>query len=220
MYRKNSIPPIDNLVTKHNSIPMNHLILYCHPDGESFNHAILEQVKAWLDKHGHTYRLRDLYAEPLDPALTGKELLGETDEVVKKEQAHVHWAQTHIFIYPTLWMGMPALLKGWIDRVYSRGFAYKMETGKPEGLLMDKKVIIFNTQGLPEDYFGPGRYNEAIAVTQDEGIWAFCGLTVLAHRNFPEIGTVSSETRQAYLDQVEEVLNHTQELPAQYVKEG
>ena len=220
MYTKNSIPPIYNRVTKPNPIPMNHLILYCHPDGESFNHAILEQVKSWLEKHGHAYRLRDLYAEPLHPILSVRELSGGADEDVKKEQAHVHWAQTHIFIYPTWWMGMPALLKGWVDRVYSKGFAYKISGGRPEGLLTDKKVIVFNTQGLPEDYFGPSRYNEAITVTQDEGVWAFCGFTVLAHRNFPEIGTVSDETRQAYLDQVEEVLDHTQELPAQYVKEG
>lgn len=110
---------------------MRALIIYAHPNPDSFTAAIRDCVASGLAKAGAEYRLLDLYAEGFAPVLSLKELecYENCDENQIGIETHcdaIRWADTLIFVYPTWWYGVPAILKGWLDRVLVPGLAFKM----------------------------------------------------------------------------------------------
>ncbi len=102
---------------------MRVLHLYCHPVPESFHGALRAAVGRGLDRAGHAVDLLDLYAEGFDPVLSEADRLdyhtpGRNETRVLDQIAHIRWAEGLIFVYPTWWYSLPAMLKGWIDRVW------------------------------------------------------------------------------------------------------
>lgn len=132
---------------------MNVLIIYAHPNPSSFNGAILEHVQKGLEETNHSVTLLDLYKEQFDPVLVFNEekkrrdLLNE--EETKRYRELVQKADILLFIYPIWWWGMPAILKGFIDRIFVAGFAYKYEGSLPKGLFKGKKAWVINTLDSP-----------------------------------------------------------------------
>jgi len=118
---------------------MNYLIVYAHPNPKSFNHAIKERVEAKLKKEKKKYSVRDLYAMKWNPVLGGADFEvmqgGKTPEDIKAEQNYIKEADVVIFIHPIWWFGMPAVLKGYVDRVFSYGFAYEVGKEGVKGIL-------------------------------------------------------------------------------------
>lgn len=108
---------------------MNHLIVYAHPHEDSFNHAILNTAADALRANGHEVTIRDLYKLNFNPVLTSADTsamrAGNTPDDIKTEQAHLAKADVISFIYPFWWTGLPAILKGYVDRTFSYGFAYQ-----------------------------------------------------------------------------------------------
>lgn len=99
---------------------MRALIVYCNPNPESYSAHLRDQVIAALD--GHEVKVIDLYAEGFDPVMSREERAGyhtpEANEVpVAAHIERLKWADTVIFVYPTWWFNVPAMLKGWLDRV-------------------------------------------------------------------------------------------------------
>jgi NAD(P)H dehydrogenase (quinone) len=135
---------------------MRALLVYCHPKSDSFNAAVRTLVEAKLSGRGATVRVHDLYAEGFDPVLSAAELDGYLDEAanrvpVERQARDVEWCDTLIFVYPTWWYGMPALLKGWLDRVLLPGVAFDMpkaegETIRP-GMQGVTRLGVFTTCG-------------------------------------------------------------------------
>lgn len=132
------------------------LIIYCHPRGESFNAAIRDAVIEKLKLIDAEFRLTDLYAEGFAPALSAAELERYTDTpanraLVEKYVADVEWCDTLIFVYPTWWYGLPAMLKGWLDRVLLPDVAFIMPKGEDDniqpGLRHIKRLGVFTTCG-------------------------------------------------------------------------
>ncbi len=130
---------------------MKVLVIYAHPNPKSFNHDILEKFTKGLEDAGHTFEVVDLYAIKFDPCLTladyaqfseGKE---EMPPDVLGQQEKVSNAEALVFIYPVWWSNLPAILKGWIDRLLSCGFAYKYVENGTEGLLKHKKALLIST---------------------------------------------------------------------------
>jgi len=192
---------------------MNILIVYTHPNKKSFNHALQESVEKTLIDLRHDVRIRDLYEEGFDPVLSAGDLQairsGNIPSDIKKEQEHVSWADALVVIHPVWWTGLPAVMKGYIDRVFSFGFAYTYENGTPRGLLTGKKVFMINTTGAPYDDYAQAGMHEALKRTSDEGIYAFCGMDVIGHVFFGAVPVVSDEVRRGYLsDAVKEILFH------------
>ena len=103
---------------------MNVLIVFAHPNPHSFNHAILNQVDATLRERGHLTRIRDLYQMQFRAVMDREDLdrnwRGDLPEETLREHEAIRWAQGLVFIYPIWWFGPPAILKGWIDRVFVR----------------------------------------------------------------------------------------------------
>ena len=113
---------------------MRALVVFCHPSATSFNAAVKDLVMARLHAAGAEARLHDLYADGFLPVLTGPELAGylqcpQNCDPVAREVDDVRWCDTLIFVYPTWWYGLPAMLKGWLDRVLLPDVAFKMPDG-------------------------------------------------------------------------------------------
>ncbi|MCX7288683.1 MAG: NAD(P)H-dependent oxidoreductase [Rhodobacterales bacterium] len=110
---------------------MRALVVYCHPRPDSFNAAVRDLVMSKLQAAGAEVRLSDLYARNFQPILTGEEWHGYLDcpkntACVAQDVADVRWCDTLIFVYPTWWYGLPAMLKGWLDRVLLPDVAFLM----------------------------------------------------------------------------------------------
>ncbi|MEM1274791.1 MAG: NAD(P)H-dependent oxidoreductase [Pseudomonadota bacterium] len=135
---------------------MRALVIYCHPKETSFTAAVRDTVLGRLDHAGIEARCRDLYAEGFDPILRASDLDCYLDSdknclPVKDHVADLQWCDTLIFIYPTWWYGLPAMLKGWLDKVLLPDVAFVMpkapgETIRP-GLRHIERLGVFTTCG-------------------------------------------------------------------------
>lgn len=113
---------------------MRALIVYCHPQPGSFTAAVCDAITAQLAQRGVDYRLIDLYRDGFDPVLSAAELAQYTDTTarhgpVAQYAQDLAWCDTLIFVYPTWWQGLPAMLKGWLDRVFLPGIAFHLPEG-------------------------------------------------------------------------------------------
>lgn len=189
------------------------LIVIAHPKPESFNHAIKETVIAALEKENHLVKVRDLYALEFDPVLSKQELTNydsHTDEVpadVKAEQEEILWADQLIFIYPTWWWSMPAILKGYFDRVFVPGFAFSVGEEGPNGLLIGKKAWIIQTTGSAKAYMEENQLEKMVKQPLEIGLFNFCGIEVTAHQILPAVAFVSEVERTAMLEQLKALVN-------------
>lgn len=186
---------------------MNHLVIFCHPDTGSFDRTIADAVEAVSEVLGHDTRGRDLYRQNFDPVLRLADLAPGPQQhgEIAVEQRLVLWADMLTLIYPVWWAGMPALLKGYVDRVFSPGFAYTDGENSVQGLLTGKKVLIFNTTCLPSCFYARQGMHEAMARITDTGIFDMCGMEVLHHAFFGSMHSAADEARQACLAEVEAI---------------
>lgn len=113
---------------------MRALLIYCHPSPTSFTAAVRETVQKRFGRAGVECREIDLYGEGFQPILSREEWdnylnTPDNEEPVARHIAAVRWADTLIFVYPTWWYGLPAMLKGWLDRVLVPGVAFELQEG-------------------------------------------------------------------------------------------
>ena len=186
---------------------MRYLIVYAHPNPKSFNHAIKEKVEARLKREGAQYDVRDLYGLGFDPVLKGSDFIGfkqgKPPEDIRREQEFIKNADTLIFIHPVWWFGQPAVLKGYIDRVFSFGFAYTADEKGLRGLLNGKKAVILNTTGGSEADYKDKGFKDALGKTMDTGTFGVCGIEVKLHKFFHAVPAVSNEAREKMLQEID-----------------
>jgi NAD(P)H dehydrogenase (quinone) len=169
---------------------MNILIVFAHPEPRSLAASLRDVAIAALEAAGHTVRVSDLHAmgwkSHIDradfPALAPDERLrvaaasgsafaaGDLSADVKAEQEKLLWADGVILQFPLWWYAMPAILKGWVDRVYSYGFAYGVGEHSDrhwgdrfgEGRLAGKRAMLIVTAGGWREHYGPRGVNGPI----------------------------------------------------------
>ena len=132
------------------------LVVYCHPLEDSFIAAARDRVLAGLDAGGAEVRFTDLYTEGFDPGFTASDharhLDPGTDPSLTAKADDLQWCHTLVLVYPTWWSGQPAMLKGWIDRVWVNGVAWNLPPGanrlKP-GLHNVRRLVAVTTHGSP-----------------------------------------------------------------------
>jgi NAD(P)H dehydrogenase (quinone) len=110
---------------------MKCLVVYCHPVPESFCAVVRDAVLATLAARGAEVRLVDLYAEGFDPVLSADERRSyheqaPSDPKLVSHVENLNWADAVLFVYPTWWYGLPAMLKGWLDRVWATEVAFRL----------------------------------------------------------------------------------------------
>lgn len=196
---------------------MRHLIIYTHPNENSLNHNLLNTVVETLHARNEEVVVRDLYAIGFDPVLSLNDMqgqrMGKVSADVKTEQEYISWAEQITFIYPIWWTGLPAVMKGYIDRVFSYGFAYRYDQGVQKGLLKGKTTIIINTHGKSHDEYEKMGMDKALTLTSDNGIFIYSGLEIIRHLLFDKADKASAEDLEIWKEQIkslysEHVLNH------------
>ncbi len=185
---------------------MKHLLIYAHPNQNSLNHYFKQTVIDSLEKGGHEIEVRDLYELNFNPILSLEDMNGQrkgqvTDEV-RQEQDFISWADHITFLYPIWWTGLPAIMKGYIDRVMSYGFAYRYDQGVQKGLLTGKQAVIINTHGKSNVEYESIGMDKALLLTSDKGIYTYCGLTVRKHFLFDRADRASAENISLWTDQI------------------
>jgi NAD(P)H dehydrogenase (quinone) len=178
---------------------MKHLIVVAHPSASSFTMALARLYATELERLGHTQSTSDLYRMGFNPIL-GAEELASTDLArlpdssahatagdVARAQRDVRHAEVLTAIYPLWWLSMPAIMKGYIDRVFARGFAYEPAKGLVRGLLTGKKCVLITLSGAPLTVLArDGRWS-AVQTLQDGHIFRSAGFELLEHLHLDQV---------------------------------
>ncbi|MEM9850807.1 MAG: NAD(P)H-dependent oxidoreductase [Pseudomonadota bacterium] len=162
---------------------MHVLTVLDHPVRTSFSAAIAERFMAGAEAAGHTTELADLHREGFDPRWTAVDAEGftaaNTPEDIAREQSRIQRCDALCLVFPLYWWGMPAMTKGWVDRVFSAGWAYDPAMlGNPEASLLRKRSgLILMPAGANMDDEGPGSYYALLKQAWIDGTFGYCGLS-------------------------------------------
>jgi putative NADPH-quinone reductase len=192
---------------------MKVLVVLAHPNPDSFSHAIVDRLKSTLANREHSVSVIDLYGLDYSPALTRAELAAyptsepAIDPLVIEHTRLIQECSTIVFVYPTWWSSMPAILKGWIDRTMLPGIAFSVDpqTLKLQpGLTNVRRLIGISTFGGPRLASLVVRDNGSKIVTRS--------LRAVCHRRcrttWPRMFNVDSSTiaqREKFLRRVERI---------------
>ena len=193
---------------------MKILIVYCHPRQNSFNHAILENTLEELQSVGHEVKVADLYTENFQPALIAEDYVQferkPMPEDVQREQQRVEWADGIVFIFPLWWWSLPAMLKGWIDRVMCYGWAWEDPMDPKSGSLEERKILVLMTAGASQEQLAKREYDKAFHTQIEVGIWDYCGFRDYHMQVFDRIHDDTDPDRlKNYLVQAREICIQT-----------
>ena len=181
---------------------MNILIVYAHPNHKSFNAAILRQIQTAISK-AHKVTTLDLYEKKFDPILKFDEQnkgnnLSKNPETEKYHDL-ISNADYIIFIFPIWWSGMPAILKGFIDRVFTKGFAYSYKKVGLQGHLSGKSAWIITTHNTP--YFVTPFAQDYGKVLKNQ-ILKSCGISPVKLTQFTPVEKTTDEKRKKFLEDI------------------
>jgi putative NADPH-quinone reductase len=183
-------------------------VILAHPRKGSFNHVMAEAVVQTLDHNGYEVIFHDLYGEKFDPLLPGEEIAAEATlpPLIERHCRETARARGLIIIHPNWWGQPPAILKGWVDRVFRPGVAYTFLEGDkgegvPLGLLTAKAALVFNTSNTP-----PGRemavFGDPLETIWKNCIFGLCGVDNFFRKNFAVVVTSTPEERKNWLQEV------------------
>jgi NAD(P)H dehydrogenase (quinone) len=192
---------------------MKILVVLAHPDPASFNHAIAERAVSALEKNGHQIVKHDLYSERFDAILPSMEVASKVvlPPGIERYCRELADADGIIIAHPNWWGQPPAILKGYIDRVFRAGVAYKFAEndsgeGVPIGLLKARAALVFNTSNTP-----PQRESEVFGdplhALWKQCIFDLCGVKNFHRVMFSVVVTSTAGQRQAWLDEVREIVS-------------
>ncbi|HUJ02161.1 MAG TPA: NAD(P)H-dependent oxidoreductase [Rhizomicrobium sp.] len=170
---------------------MKHAVILAHPNPKSFNATIANAYVKAAVAHGHEARLRDLYAMDFDPRLKASEIPGPKGfapaKDVAAERKFLSLADVFVFVYPFWINAAPAILKGYMERVFGMGFAYRPGKGGIEPMLTGKKMISFTSSGAPIEWVKKTGAWDAARKLFDEHASLITGLTVVDHIHFGNV---------------------------------
>jgi len=165
---------------------MHALIVVSHPDSRSLTHAVARSFAEGVEESGdHTTEIADIAAEGFQPAFNQADrsayfLQKPLPSEILREQERVDRADALVLVYPVYWWSFPGQLKGWIDRVFSNGWAYDEA---PDGTLGKRlgrlAVHLIGIGGADGGTYARHGYDKAMRTQIDHGIFGFCGARVL-----------------------------------------
>ncbi len=165
---------------------MHALIVVSHPDPQSLTHAVARAFAEGVAKSGdHTTKIADLSAEGFQPAFNQADrfaylLQGTLPSDILREQERIDRADALVLVYPVNWWSFPGLLKGWIDRVFSNGWAFsEASDGAIEKRLERLAVHLVGIGGADGGTYARHGYDKAMRTQIDHGIFDFCGARVM-----------------------------------------
>ena len=179
------------------------LIIHAHPEPKSFCSSLKNEAVNYFQSQGAEVQVSDLYSMGFNPVGDKHDFttLQNPDffkyqmeqvnayqnnlfsEDVKTEMKKLEWCDTLIFNFPIWWFGLPAILKGWVDRVFAMGLVYGAGKGVYDnGTYKNKTAFLTFTTGGPEIAYGPTGKNgnlDTILYPIQHGMFYFAGMTVM-----------------------------------------
>lgn len=190
---------------------MRHAVILSHPDPASFNASVAKAYAAAVEALEQSAVVRDLYAEEFDPCLPASELPWsphyELAPAVAAERARIASADVIAFVYPLWFNAPPAMLKGYVERVFGMGFAYGPADPGTRPLLAGKILVSISTSGAPNAWVGQTGAMQRLREGFDDHLAAVCGLSVLDHLHLGGITPgIREDAGQAMLDRVAQMV--------------
>jgi NAD(P)H dehydrogenase (quinone) len=209
---------------------MKVLIVHAHPEPQSFNAALLAHARKTLTGLGHDCVVRDLYRMGFNPLTTGADFVTRSNPKLlhydKEQKAasqndgfepelrteidHLLWADVLILQFPLYWFSVPAIMKGWIDRVFADGIAYGNGRWYDKGALRGKRAMISMTTGCYPTMCGPDGINGNLDVMLwplQNGTLRFVGFDVLPPFVAWSVGHKDAESRSRDFDRLDDRLS-------------
>jgi len=179
---------------------MKHAVIFAHPRERSFTAAMAQAYAEAAAALGHSVIRRDLYRMGFDPRLKQEELpfdqYSHPAPDVISERALLNDVDVFALFYP-LWLNSPpAMLKGYLERVFGLGFAYGDEHHSTASRLAGRKLISFSSSGAPLYWVQQTGAFDAIRALFDRYFADLCGLTLLDHVHF---GGIVPDTREDFV---------------------
>ena len=179
---------------------MHSLIVIAHPEAGSYTHAVAKQVIDGLKEDPqNTFEIADLTAENFDPRYVEADYRAFRDGTVPPadalaEQARIDRADLLILIFPVYWWSMPAILKGWIDRVFTNGWAYIDAGGEETTRLLGRLAIqTIAIGGATQHTYDKRGYTDALRTQIDQGIFSYVGARMVGSELLLPLDTAASQ---------------------------
>jgi len=208
---------------------MNVLIVYAHPEPQSFNGAMKDLAVETLTELGHQVVVSDLYGMGFEAAAGPRDVTRRMNETwfnLAREQGHaaendlfapdiqaeidkVRAADFLLLQFPMWWYSMPAILKGWVERVLAYKVAYGLGQWWDEGPFKGRRAMLSLTIGQPASAFFPDGRNgdiDRILWPLHAGLLRICGYEVLPAFVAYEVPWIGDEGRKAILSAYKERL--------------
>jgi NAD(P)H dehydrogenase (quinone) len=202
---------------------MNILIVFAHPEPQSFNGALFDTAVATLRAAGHEVASSDLYRMGFNPVSDRRNFSSVKDpDFLKLQIEEMHASEVGGFApeleaemrklescdllilqFPLWWFGLPAILKGWVDRVMAMGRTYGHGHIYETGMFRGKRALLSLTTGGPVEAYRKGGFNgdiHAVLRPIQRGVLQFLGFEVLAPQIHYGPIRVSAEQRAAWLE--------------------
>lgn len=216
---------------------MNVLIVHAHNEPQSFNAAMKDLSVEVLRGMGHQVVVSDLYAQKFNPVASAEDFgqrangeylvyaleqrhnysAGTLADDIKTELERVKWADLIIFNFPIYWFGMPAIMKGWIDRVFVSGYCYGGKRIYDRGGLKGKTAMLAISLGGQSHMFGPDAIHgelDTLLRPIHRGMLGYVGLKVLQPFIAYHVPYIDESKRRDYLDQYCQSLQGLDNRPA------
>jgi putative NADPH-quinone reductase len=201
---------------------MKVLIVYWHPEPLSFNASMFGTACDTLSQAGHEVRTSDLHAMAFDPVSSRKNFNTIKDPSFLKQQAEevyatemhgfseeieaeiqkLEWCDLMVWQFPLWWFGLPAALKGWVDRVFAMQRTYGGGQIYQTGVFTGRRAFLSLTTGGPEEAYRKGGFNgDILGVLRPvhRGILQFVGFDVLAPQIVYAPVRMTDEQRKKHL---------------------
>ena len=201
---------------------MKVLIVLAHPEPKSFNAVMFESALKTLEENGHEVKISDLYRTNFNPVSNRQNFTSvknatyfnqQNEELfayennsfandILVEQDKVYWCDLMIWQFPLWWFSVPAILKGWIDKVFAMGRFYDNGRIYEAGLLKGKKALLSITTGGPEKNYITTKYGSTKEILHpiQIGILEFVGFSVLSSEINFSIERITDEERKLVLE--------------------
>lgn len=186
-------------------------MVIANPAPGSFSHAMAGIAAEALHGRGYELLSHDLYAERFDPIQPTGEAgnRASSDELVETHCRDLAGADLILIFHPNWWGQPPAILKGWIDRVFRPGVAYDYPSGSgPEGVpigrLRAKAALIFNTSNTPKDR-EIAEFGDPLDTLWRRCLFGLCGVSNVERRMFGPIASSTAEQREGWLAEVRDL---------------
>ena len=195
---------------------MKTLVVFNHPYGGSYCSAILEAVEDGVKDGGQECRVINLDQDDFDPVMRAKDLiafsgagrvgesaLGTVDEQVMEYKKDLEWADHLVMIFPIWWMTMPAMMKGFVDKVIFPGVAYEMDNGRLRTRLHSlKQVTIITTMNTPADIYR-NNFGNSLEGSLMKGTFNQIGIHDIRWISLNMVKQSGDEKRWLWLDEIE-----------------